>query len=137
MKIHYRVLLAVIIGFVSLASVGQVVEPYAASDVKVNWVRGTDFSKYKTYAWGITHQQNPDPVWNQRHIDDIDAALQAKGLQKVDMTGNPSLIVSYDAGSTVEYTIQGFAKGPVTEGTLVVELVDPQTKEGPLVGCCS
>jgi Domain of unknown function (DUF4136) len=128
-KIHYRVLLVGIIGFVSLASVGQVVEPYAASDVKVNWVRGTDFSKYKTYAWGITHQQNPDQVWNQRHIDDIDAALQAKGLQKVEMTGNPSLIVSYDAGSTVEYTIQGFAKGPVTEGTLVVELVDPQTKK--------
>lgn len=51
MKIRYRALLAVIVGFVSLASVGQVVEPYAASDVKVNWVHGTDFSKYKTYAW--------------------------------------------------------------------------------------
>ena len=35
MKIHYRVLSAGIIGFVSLASVGQIVE-YAATGAKVN-----------------------------------------------------------------------------------------------------
>jgi hypothetical protein len=68
----------------------QDVVPYAQTDVKVDWVRGTDFSQYKTYAWGTSHQQAPDPVWNQHYIEDIDAALSAKGLHKVEMHANPT-----------------------------------------------
>jgi hypothetical protein len=121
---------------VPLASVAQDVAPYAQSDVKVNWVKGTDFSKYKTYAWGTSHQKTPDAAWNQRHVETVDAVLQAKGLQKVTMDGNPSLIVANDAGSKLEYPIQEFTMSQVQEGTLIEELVDPQTKKARLVGHC-
>jgi hypothetical protein len=43
------------------ASIAQEVVPYAKDQVKVDWVRGTDFSKYKTYAWGATQQMTPNP----------------------------------------------------------------------------
>ena len=66
-----------------LASMTQEAVPYANSEVKVDWVRGTDFSKYKTYAWGTPNQKAPDP---NHPLDDIEAALQAEGLQKVGPT---------------------------------------------------
>ena len=130
MKISWQLLLAGMMCLVSLTAAAQDVEQYAKSDVKVDWVRGTDFSKYKTYAWGTSHQKNPNPVWNQHLVEDIDAALQAKGLQKVEMDGDPSLIVAYDAGAQLAYLIQDLnLVKEVKEGTLVVELVDSQFKK--------
>jgi hypothetical protein len=111
-----------------LISGAQEVVPYAKSEVKVDWVRGTGFSKYKNYAWGTTHQMTPDP----KHTieDTIDAALQAKGLQKVGMDANPSLIVAFSGGNKLVYPIQGYLKNPVVkQGTLVVELADPHLKK--------
>ena len=35
-----------------LACIAQEVVPYAKSEVKVDWVRGTDFSKYKDLCMG-------------------------------------------------------------------------------------
>jgi hypothetical protein len=57
MKISYQFLAIGILYLMPLASRAQEVVPYANSEVKVDWVRGTDFSKYKTYAWGT-----PDPL---------------------------------------------------------------------------
>ena len=128
MRIKWQLLAIRILCLIPLASMAQDVVPYAESDVKVDWVRGTDFSKHKTYAWGTSRQQTPDPVWNQHYIEDIDAALQAKGLHKVEMDANPSLIVAYDAGSKPVYVIQGY-RGVVKQGTFIVELVDPQLKK--------
>ena len=59
MKISWQLLSAGIMCLVSLTAVAQDVE--AKHDVKVNWVRGTDFSKYRTYAWGTSHQKNSRP----------------------------------------------------------------------------
>jgi hypothetical protein len=108
-----------------LASMAQDVVPYAKSEVKVDWVRGTDFSKYKTYAWGTTRQTTPNP---KHPTEDIDAALQAKGLQKVGMDANPSLIVAFSGNGELVYVIQGHYS-IVKQGTLVVELADPQLKK--------
>jgi hypothetical protein len=109
------------------ASMAQDVEPYAKSEVKVDWVRGTDFSKYKTYAWGTPDQKAPNP---KHPLEDIEAALQAEGLQKVARDANPSLLVGFSVGSKLVYVIQGYAKNPlVKQGTLVVELADPQLKK--------
>jgi hypothetical protein len=111
-----------------VVSNAQDVVPYPQSDVKVDWVRGTDFSKCKTYAWGTARQTTPDP----KHTIEgaIDAALQAKGLQKVDMDANPSLIVAFSAGNKPVYSIQGYLKNSIVkQGTLVVQLVDPQSKQ--------
>ena len=129
-KIGWQLLLAGMIFLVSLTAAAQDAEPEAKSDVKVNWVRGTDFSKYRTYAWGTSHLKTPTPAWDQHLVEDIDAALRAKGLHKVEMNGNPNLIIAYDAGSQPAYSIWDLTQvREVKEGTLVVELVDSQLKK--------
>jgi Domain of unknown function (DUF4136) len=128
MRISYQFIAIGILYLMPLASMPQDVVPYAKSEVKVDWVRGTDFSQYKTYAWGTTHQMTPDPKHTIENT--IDAALQAKGLQKVGMDANPSLIVAFSGGNKLVYPIQGYLKNPVVkQGTLVVELADPQLKK--------
>ena len=110
------------------ASTAQEVQPYAKNQIKVDWARGTDFSKYKTYAWGDTQQMTPDP----KHTIEgaIDAALQAKGLQEVGMDANPSLIVSFSGGNKLVYPIRNYIANPaVKEGNLVVELADLNLKK--------
>ena len=88
MKISYQFLAVSLLYLMPLASTTQEVVPYANSDVKVDWVRGTDFSKYKTYALGVPNQKPTDP---NHPLDEIDAALQAEGLQKVGIDANPGL----------------------------------------------
>ena len=113
-----------------------------AQKVNVDWDRGTDFSKFHTYAW----QLSPDPakgLWDQRVIDDVNTQLQAKGFQLV--TANPDLWVVYTAHIKKNQQVVGtgynmgptwgwgYWGGPTTttyntytykEGTLVVELAD-------------
>ena len=128
MRVSSKVLALGILCLMRVVSNAQEVVPYPKSDVKVDWVRGTDFSKCKTYAWGTARQMTPDP----KHTIEgaIDAALQAKGLQKVDMDANPSLVVAFSAGNKLVYSIQGSLKNPIVkEGTLVVQLADPQLKK--------
>ena len=113
-----------------------------AQKVNVDWDRGTDFSKFKTYAW----QPSPDPakeLWDQRVIDGVNQQLQAKGFQLV--TANAQLWVVYTAHIKHEQQVVGtgynmgpgwgwgYWGGPTTttyntytykEGTLVVDIAD-------------
>ena len=41
--------------------VAQEIVPYPKSVLKVDWLRGTDFSKYHTYAWERTQDTSLDP----------------------------------------------------------------------------
>ena len=124
MRISGQLLTIGILLLTPFASIAQEVVPYAKSELRVDCVRGTEFSKYKTYAWGATRQTTP----NAKHpTEDIDAALQAKGLQKVGMDANPSLIVAFSGEGELVYAIQTYYS-IVKQGTLVVELVDPQLK---------
>jgi hypothetical protein len=128
MQISWQLVVIGILYLMPVASNAQDVVPYPKSDVKVDWVRGTDFSKCKTYAWGTVRQMTPDP----KHTIEgaIDAALQAKGLQQVEMDANPNLIVAFSAGNKPVYSIQGYLKNPIVkQGTLVVQLADPQLKK--------
>jgi hypothetical protein len=127
MKFSCELLAIGILSLIPMASPAQDVVPYAKSDVQVDWVRGTNFSKCKTYAWGPSGQMTPDPKHTTEGI--IDAAVQAKGLQKVGIDANPSLIVAFSGGNKLVYSIQGYAKNPIVkQGTLIVELADPQLK---------
>lgn len=110
-----------------------------AQNVNVDWMRGTDFSKFKTYAWGVSPRPVNDPLWHQRVIDNIDGALAGKGLQKVDINANPDMIVVYSAGIRQNVSYQGYAMGwwnrtgsisqvVENEGTLIVDLADPRQK---------
>jgi hypothetical protein len=127
MKISFQLLAMGILSLLPLASMAQDVVPYAKSEVKVDWVRGTDFSRYKTYAWAASQQRTPDP---QHLIENIDSALQGKGLQPVGIDANPSLIVACNAGNKLVYPIQGYLKNPtIKQGTLVIQLADPHLKK--------
>jgi hypothetical protein len=110
-----------------LSSTAQEVVPYANREVKVFWAQGIDFSKYKTYAWGTPDQKATDP---NHPLDDIDAALQAKGLQKVEMDANPGLIVAFRVGNKQVYVLQNRFKDPYSkQGTRGVQLAVPQLRK--------
>jgi hypothetical protein len=130
MKTGYILLLAGIAWLMPRVSTAQDVVPYPTSQVKVDWVRGADFSKYETYAWSTSYQKTQTAKWDGYLVKNIDSQLQAKGLKKVASDGSPNLIVSYGFGSKIEYSIQGYpSKSFHTKGTLVVELVDSQMKK--------
>jgi hypothetical protein len=113
-----------------------------AQKVNIDWDRGTDFSKFHTYAW----QTSPDPakgLWPQRVIDGVNTQLQAKGFRLVD--SNPDLWVVYTSHIKKDQQVVGTGYnmgpgwgwgwwgGPTTttyntytykEGTLVVDIAD-------------
>ena len=72
-----------------------------AQKVNVDWDKATNFSGFKTYAWGNnTVAQNQ--MMGDRIVRDIEAQLAAKGLQKVEASANPDLVVMYHAGRDTE-----------------------------------
>ncbi len=52
-----------------------------AQNVNVDWKHGTNFSVYKTYAWGQSPHPINDSLWHQRIIGIVDRALAGKGLK--------------------------------------------------------
>jgi len=79
----------------------------SAQRVTVDPQRGNDFSKYKTYAWGVSQHPIRDPVWNQRIIMILDDELMRKGLTKVSPDAAPSLIVVYNASVKQDVSLEG------------------------------
>ena len=125
MRIGFQLLTVGILSLIPLVSIAQEAVPYVNSDVKVDWVRGTDFSKYKTYAWRTSHLATPSLEHTVQ--DMIDTALQGKGLRKVEADANPNLFVSFSSGNKLVYSIQGSSM--VKQGTFIVELADSQLKK--------
>jgi Domain of unknown function (DUF4136) len=80
-----------------------------AQDVNVDYDRGSDFAKYKTYAWG-TGTPASNPMTHQRIVAGIEAQLAAKGLRKVD--SNPDILVIYNATSDTRVSINTWGGGP-------------------------
>jgi len=112
-----------------------------AQKVKVTSDPNANFSQYKTYAWDQGMFSNP--MIKQHIIAAVDAAMAAKGFQKVAQEGD--LIVSALASTESDLTmtnpswhpsLNSIATGipassqawPVTKGTLVVDLSDGKTK---------
>ena len=114
-----------------------------AQKVNVDWDRGTDFSKFHTYAWQpSTHPAKG--LWDQRIIDAVNQQLQAKGFQLVQ--SNPQLWVVYSNSIKKDQQVvgTGYNMGPAwgwgygwggpstttyqtyvtKEGTLVVDIAD-------------
>ena len=104
--------------------------------VKTDFDRATDFSRYRTYAWreGVAAL---DPSVNQRVHAAVDEQLAEKGLQKVEASGSPDLLVFASASRDQERAVHpeqwGYDLGIDSErvevvlipiGTLLVDLVD-------------
>jgi len=120
-----------------------------ADDVKTDYDRTVDFSRYRTFMW-IKEPEPDNPLMKPRIIDAVNAQLQARGLRLVD--NDADLGVSANTATKEEHTLQTFYDGfpgwgwggywgywdggPVTTyvdtyevGTLVVDLFDTHAKQ--------
>jgi hypothetical protein len=115
--------------------------PAFAQQVSVNYNHSQDFTQYHTYA---LESKNPNQINNsilaQVAQTDIEGALQAKSLTKVDPTANPDLIVLVSGGLQQQTSYQawgmrgiGGGMGGITPeqnvvGTMVVDIYDAKQK---------
>src|ERR1700694_429379 len=112
--------------------------------VKTDYDRSTDFSRYKTYSWEKV--QTPDPLWVDRIKEAVNAALTAKGWTPVESGGNVAIVAMemtqnqrtlntfYDNFGGGCGWGGGFGNATTTVdnykvGTLVVDLFDANTKK--------
>jgi hypothetical protein len=113
-----------------------------ANDVHTDYDRGANFGRYKTYSWGGVQVQ--DPLWVNRIETAVDEALTAKGWTRVPSGGDVSLMATEvtrneQTLNTYYDRFGGRRFGSVGEattttdvyrvGTLVVDMVDAQTKK--------
>jgi len=87
-----------------------------AQDVRYDFDKDKDFSKYKTYKWvPIKGADQPDGLTAKRITDAVDAELATKGLTKTD-SDNADLYVGYQTavGTEKQYTSYntGWSYGP-------------------------
>ncbi|MFN8006707.1 MAG: DUF4136 domain-containing protein [Terriglobia bacterium] len=71
--------------------------PLSAQKVKVGYDKTNDFSKYKTYKFGIGLPV-PNEKYNQVIFANMEQSLTALGLTKVDGATTPDIEVSYYGG---------------------------------------
>jgi hypothetical protein len=117
-----------------------------AQTVYVDYNHNIDFTKFRTYAWGQGANPNAirDSILLQSAQQAIESQLNAKGLQKVQESENPDLILvtssglkqqtSYDAWGTGGWRWGGGGMASVTPettnvGTLVVDIYDANGKK--------
>lgn len=111
--------------------------------VRFDYDHGVDFSKYKTFSWIKKPVTPKDPFAAQRIINAVNAQLMAKGLQLV--ASNGDLAVAVNVATQERQTLNTFYDGfgpwgwgldgtaatveTYTEGTIVADLFDAQTKK--------
>jgi len=111
--------------------------------VRFDYDHSTNFSKYKTFSWIKKPVTPNDPLMAHRIIDAVNAQLMAKGLRLVGSDGDLALAVN--VATQEKHTLNTFYNGfgpwgwglgdstttveTYTEGTIVVDLFDAQTKK--------
>jgi hypothetical protein len=108
-----------------------------AQQVSVNYDHGASFSQYHTYAWGSNNtNQIRNSILAQVAQQDINGAMQSKGLQMVQESQNPDLILTASGGEREQTSYNawgmrgiGGGMGGITpqqnvEATMVVSLYD-------------
>jgi Domain of unknown function (DUF4136) len=117
----------------------------ALAQTYVDYNHAVNFSKFKTYAWGQGPNPNAiqDSILLQAAQSDINSQLGMKGLQMVQESQNPDLIVVMSSGMKQETSYNAWGTGgwrwgggmasisPETSdvGTLVVDLYDANGKQ--------
>ena len=118
-------------------------------DVITNYLRGTDFSKYRTYKWvEIGPNGVPDQILDSQIKDSINSQLMAKGLTRVE-GDKADLFIRYQVAVDKERqwnatgmgdifrspgmsTAMGSATATSTNidvGTLILDFYDPAAKQ--------
>lgn len=89
----------------------------SARDVRTNYMPGTDFSKYHTYAWvdevkGVPRVGGqPDQILDAQVKQAVDSQMAAKGITKVVDRNKADLLLGYQLAIDRERQINGFANG--------------------------
>src|SRR5215471_19068391 len=113
-----------------------------AQQVSVNYNHNANFSQYHTYAWGSNNKNKiRNSILAQVAQQDIEAAMSAKGLQKVPESQNPDLVLTANGGEREQTSYNawgmrgiGGGMGSITpqqnvEATMVLSLYDVKQKE--------
>ena len=113
-----------------------------AQQVSINYNHNASFSQYHTYAWGSDDKNKiRNSILAQVAQQDIEAAMQQKGLQKVPEAQNPDLILTANGGEREQtsYNVWGMrgiggGMGGISpeqnvEASMVVSLYDTKQKE--------
>ena len=113
-----------------------------AQQVSVNYNHNANFSQYHTYAWGSNNKNAiQNSILAQVAQQDIEAAMSQKGLQKVEESQNPDLILTASGGEheSTSYNAWGMrgiggGMGGISpqqnyQTTMVVSLYDLKQKE--------
>jgi Domain of unknown function (DUF4136) len=124
---------AVLLCFASTIAIGQ--------QVSVNYDHNASFSQYHTYAWGSNNKnQIQNSILAQVAQQDIEAAMQQKGLQKVEESQNPDLVLAASGGEREQTSYNawgmrgigggmgGISPQENVEATMVVSLYDVKAK---------
>ena len=89
----------------------------SAQDVRTNYMPGTDFSKYQTYAWveevkGVPRVGGqPDQILDVQVKQAVDSQMAAKGFTKVVDGGKADLLLGFQLAIDREKQLNGFADG--------------------------
>src|ERR1700681_337980 len=78
-----------------------------AQHIKTDFDHQANFSQYKTYSWQAI--KDPNPLWDARIKNAVDAQLAAKGWTQVDSGGDVA-VVAMKASKTLR-TLQTFYDG--------------------------
>jgi hypothetical protein len=116
-----------------------------AQKVTTDFAKDADFQRYKTFMW-IKEPKPTNPLIRQRIIDDVNAALETKGLKLV--TADADIAIAGHAATRTERSLDTFYDGfgggwrwrggfgsattrvsTYEVGTLVIDLFDAKTKE--------
>lgn len=113
-----------------------------AQQVSVNYNHQANFSQYHTYAWG---SNNTNAIRNsilaQVAQQDIESAMASKGLQKVEESQNPDLVLAASGGEHEQTSYNawgmrgigggmgGISPQQNVDATMVVSLYDVKQKE--------
>jgi hypothetical protein len=126
-------LCAMLVSLASTVAFGQ--------QVSVNYNHSQSFSQYHTYAWASNNtNQIQNSILAQVAQQDVDSAIQGKGLQKVQESQTPDLILLASGGmrEQTSYSAWGMrgiggGMGGITpqqnvEATLIVDLHDVKSQ---------
>ena len=113
-----------------------------AQQVSVNYNHNANFSQYHTYAWGSDDKNRiQNSILAQVAQQDIEAAMQQKGLQKVQESQNPDLVLTANGGEREQTSYNawgmrgiGGGMGGITpqqnvDATMIASLYDVKQKE--------
>lgn len=108
-----------------------------AQQVSVNYDHNGSFAQYHTYAWGSNNtNQIKNSILAQVAQQDINAAMQQKGLQMVSDSQNPDLILTASGGEREQTSwnawgmrgigggMGGISPEQNVEATMIVSLYD-------------